>query len=88
MIRVALLALWATAAFAEAPRHVYRVKRGQGVDEVALRTGVTVKELRSMNGNGELREAKLTGEFYPDADELTYSITFDDYGTKKDIQAP
>lgn len=35
-----------------------------------------------------LDEAVLTGPFYPDADEVTYTISFDDYGTEKDITAP
>jgi lipoprotein LprG len=38
--------------------------------------------------NGELREAQLTGIFYPDADEMTYTVAIDDYGTEKDISAP
>ena len=38
--------------------------------------------------NGELREAKLTGVFYPDADEMTYTVGIDDYGTEKDISEP
>ena len=37
---------------------------------------------------GELREASLTGVFYPDSDEMTYTVTFDDYGTEKAITAP
>ena len=38
--------------------------------------------------NGELREARLTGVFYPDSDEMTYTVAIDDYGTEKDITAP
>lgn len=38
--------------------------------------------------NGELREARLTGVFYPDSDEMTYTVGIDDYGTEKDISAP
>jgi lipoprotein LprG len=38
--------------------------------------------------NGELREARLTGVFYPDSDEMTYTVGIDDYGTEKDITAP
>jgi lipoprotein LprG len=38
--------------------------------------------------NGELREAALTGVFYPDSDEMTYTVGIDDYGTEKDISAP
>lgn len=35
-----------------------------------------------------LREAVLTGPFYPGADAVTYTITFDNYGTTADITAP
>lgn len=38
--------------------------------------------------NGELREAELTGVFYPDSDEMTYTVRIDDYGTEKDISEP
>lgn len=38
--------------------------------------------------DGELREARITGSFYPDVDEMTYTIELDNYGTEKDIQAP
>ncbi|WP_343908685.1 LppX_LprAFG lipoprotein [Nocardioides aquiterrae] len=37
---------------------------------------------------GELREADLTGVFYQDSDPMTYTVTFEDYGTEKDISAP
>jgi len=30
----------------------------------------------------------LTGPFYPDADEVTYTVDFDQYGVEKDITAP
>jgi lipoprotein LprG len=33
-------------------------------------------------------KAVLSGPFYPDADSVTYTITFDDYGTTKNITAP
>ncbi|WP_395659125.1 LppX_LprAFG lipoprotein [Nocardioides sp.] len=36
----------------------------------------------------ELREAELTGVFYENAPAMTYTVTFDDYGTEKDITAP
>ena len=42
----------------------------------------------TINADGELREAKLTGDFYPDAGENTYTLDFSDYGTEKDITAP
>lgn len=37
---------------------------------------------------GELRKADLTGVFYADSNEMTYTVTFADYGTTKDIIAP
>ena len=42
----------------------------------------------TITDDDELREATLTGVFYPDSDEMTYTVTFDDYGTEKDITAP
>lgn len=38
--------------------------------------------------DGELRSAELTGVFYADSDPMTYTVTFEDYGTDKDITAP
>jgi lipoprotein LprG len=35
-----------------------------------------------------LAEAVLSGPFYPQAKDVTYTITFEDYGTKKNITAP
>lgn len=35
-----------------------------------------------------LDKAVLSGPFYPDADSVTYTITFDDYGTEKNIKRP
>lgn len=42
----------------------------------------------TISADGELREAVLTGMFYPGTDEMTYTIGFDDYGTEKEITAP
>ena len=42
----------------------------------------------TVSDDGELREADLTGVFYKDSDSMTYTVTFDDYGTDKDITAP
>ena len=42
----------------------------------------------TVTDKGELREAVLTGVFYPGSDSMTYSLYLDDYGTKKDISAP
>lgn len=41
-----------------------------------------------ISDDGELREATLTGVFYANDDEMTYTISFDAYGTEKDITAP
>ncbi len=38
--------------------------------------------------DGELREAELTGVFYADSEDMTYTVTFDDYDTEKAITAP
>lgn len=42
----------------------------------------------SITDEGELREARLTGVFYPDSESMTYTVTFSDYGTEQDITAP
>ena len=36
----------------------------------------------------QLNQVVLTGPFYPDAEDVTYTVTFDQYGVEKDIQAP
>ncbi|GAA1770486.1 hypothetical protein GCM10009795_015720 [Nocardioides hankookensis] len=42
----------------------------------------------TINDDEELRSAKLTGVFYQDSTSMTYTVTFEDYGTDKDITAP
>jgi len=42
----------------------------------------------TISSDGELREAVLTGVFYPNTDPMTYTIAFEDYGTEKKIAAP
>jgi lipoprotein LprG len=42
----------------------------------------------TISADGELREAVLTGVFYPNTDSMTYTIGFEDYGTEKKITAP
>jgi lipoprotein LprG len=42
----------------------------------------------TVTDSGELRSADLTGVFYKDSDPMTYTVTFEDYGTDKDIKAP
>jgi lipoprotein LprG len=42
----------------------------------------------SITDGGELREATLTGVFYPDSASMTYHVSFTDYGATQDITAP
>lgn len=42
----------------------------------------------TVDDEDRLREAVLTGPFYPGADDVTYTITFDRYGTTADIAVP
>ena len=42
----------------------------------------------TVDAEDRLREAVLTGPFYPDTEDVTYTITFDDYGTTADIRLP
>ena len=42
----------------------------------------------TVDDQDRLAKAVLTGPFYPKADDVTYTITFDDYGTKQNITAP
>jgi lipoprotein LprG len=42
----------------------------------------------TITDDDELRSAELTGVFYKDSDSMTYEVTFEDYGTEKDIKAP
>jgi lipoprotein LprG len=41
-----------------------------------------------LDGDGRLHEAVLTGPFYPRGGEVTYTITFDQYGAAPNITAP
>jgi lipoprotein LprG len=51
-------------------------------------SGDTFDVVYSVSADGELREARLTGVFYPDSPEMTYTVTFEDYGITQDITAP
>jgi lipoprotein LprG len=42
----------------------------------------------SVDDQDRLAKATLTGPFYPQVDDVTYTITFDEYGTVKDIRVP
>lgn len=50
--------------------------------------GDTFEATYLVSEDGELREAELTGVFYADSEEMTYTVTFEDYGTEQDITAP
>ena len=51
-------------------------------------TGDTFEAEYLVSDDGELRQAVLTGIFYPKSAEMTYTVDFADYGTNKDIVAP
>lgn len=42
----------------------------------------------TLDEDNTLREAVLTGPFYPDADDVTYTIGFTEYDTSAEITAP
>jgi lipoprotein LprG len=42
----------------------------------------------AVTDDGELRQASLTGVFYPDKPQMTYSLLLTDYDTSTDITAP
>jgi len=42
----------------------------------------------TVDDEDRLREAVLTGPFYPEADDVTYTITFEEYDTSADITLP
>lgn len=42
----------------------------------------------TIDQDGKLRTASLTGAFYKGKPELTYNVTFTEYRTQKDIKAP
>lgn len=42
----------------------------------------------TVDDQDRLAEATLTGPFYPESRDVTYTITFDRYGTAKDIKVP
>ncbi len=41
-----------------------------------------------VSDDGELRQAVLTGVFYPESTEMTYTVDLAAYGTTQDIVAP
>lgn len=42
----------------------------------------------TITDDDELRQARLTGVFYEDSEPMSYTVTFEDYGSEPDITAP
>lgn len=42
----------------------------------------------TLDDDNQLSEVTMTGPFYPDAGDVTYTIRFSEYGIEKDIAAP
>ncbi len=42
----------------------------------------------TLDDRTRLAKAVLTGPFYPEAEKVTYTVTLDDYGIRRDIKAP
>jgi lipoprotein LprG len=42
----------------------------------------------TLDDDNRLSEVAMTGPFYPDADPVTYTVRFSQYGVEKDITAP
>jgi lipoprotein LprG len=42
----------------------------------------------TLDDGNMLTEVVMTGPFYPEAEPVTYTVTFDEYGTDQDISAP
>jgi len=59
------------------------------VAQVFPATSGDVEATYTVTDDGELRTAELTGAFYDDsAEQVTYTVTLDDYGTEQEITAP
>jgi lipoprotein LprG len=50
--------------------------------------GATFGATFTVGARDRLSKAVLTGPFYPESGDVTYTITFDQYDTEKDIAAP
>lgn len=62
---------------------------GEAVSQVIpSATGDSFDAAYTVTDDGELREAVLTGVFYPDSEPMTYTVGLDDYGTEREITAP
>ena len=63
---------------------------GQAVAAVipSASASASFKASFTVTDQDQLAKAVLTGPFYPEADHVTYTIRFDDYGTRRNITAP
>jgi len=61
---------------------------GDAVDDIIPSASGDFDAAYTVTEEGELRTARLTGVFYPDTDAMTYTISFDDYGSSPDITKP
>lgn len=57
-------------------------------DVIPSAEGESFEMTYQITEEGELREATMTGVFYPDSEEMTYTVTFADYGLEQEITAP
>ena len=51
-------------------------------------TGAPFDVAWQVSDTDELRQAALTGTFYPDSEPMTYTVDFSDYGTEPEITRP
>lgn len=61
---------------------------GDVVDNIIPTASGDFDATYTITDQGELRSADLTGVFYRDSEPMTYTVTFEGYGTEKDITAP
>ena len=48
----------------------------------------TFEATYTVSDDNVLDTAAITGPFYPDVEDVTYTISFDDYGSDPEITAP
>lgn len=54
----------------------------------SARTDADFDTVLTVDDGNRLTSVEMTGPFYPEADAVTYTVGFDEYGTDRDIQAP
>ena len=68
--------------------HRHRARQGRRGRDPERRRDGDFDATFTVDDKDRLSKAVLTGPFYPKADAVTYTITFDDYGTKPTITKP